>query len=61
VRLSATFFGGPGRSQQLVTDFRFLPPTRANLAALHAASRRAPIPATFRLLPAKYTILAGGV
>jgi len=61
VRLSATLPGGPGREQQVVTDFRFLPPTRGNLAALHAAVRRAPIPATFRLLPAKYVILAGGV
>lgn len=61
VRLSATFFAGPGRGQQVVTDFRFLPPTRANLAALHAAQRRAPIPATFRLLPAKYIVVAGGV
>jgi hypothetical protein len=61
VRLSATLSGRPGPSQQVVTDFRFLPPTRANLAALHAAIRRAPIPITFRLLPARYTVLAGGV
>jgi hypothetical protein len=56
VRLSTT-----GGRQQVVTDFRFLPPTRANLAALRAAVRRAPIPATFRLLPPGYLILAGGV
>jgi len=62
VRLTATLFAGlDQRYQQLVTDFSFLPPTRANLAALHAAIRRAPIPATFRPLPAGYTILAGGV
>jgi hypothetical protein len=62
VRLAATFPAKPGqRYQQLVTDFRFLPPTRATLAALHAAERRASIPASFRLLPAKYTVLAGGV
>jgi len=62
VRLTATLFAGlDQRYQQLVTDFRFLPPTQANLAALHAAIRRAPIPATFRLLPQKYTVLAGGV
>jgi hypothetical protein len=62
VRLSGTIFAGPGqRYQQVVTDFRFLPPTKANLAALHAAIRRAPIPATFRLLPQKYTVLAGGL
>ena len=48
-----TFLSGSSRGQQLVTDFRFLPPTRANLAALHAAVRRAPIPASFRLLPRK--------
>jgi sigma-70-like protein len=59
VRLSATFLTGPNRGHQLVTDFWFLPPTKANLAMLHAAIRRAPIPATFRLLPAKYLILAG--
>lgn len=61
VRLSATIPAGHGRSEQVVTDFRFLPPTKANLAMLHAAIRRAPIPATFRLLPPKYVILAGGV
>lgn len=61
VRLSVRFLSGPDRGQQLVTDFRFLPPTRANLAALHAAVRRAPIPAAFRLLPPKYFVLAGGV
>ena len=62
VRLTATLFAGlDQRYQQLVTDFSFLPPTRANLAALHAAIRRAPIPATVRPLPAGYTILAGGV
>jgi hypothetical protein len=61
VRLSSSLFAGPGRGQQLVTDFQFLPPTKANLAMLHAAIRRAPIPATFRLLPPKYVIVAGGV
>ncbi len=61
VRRSTTFLSGPSRGQQFVTDFRFLPPTPANLAALHAAVRRAPIPPTFRLLPAKYFVLAGGV
>jgi hypothetical protein len=61
VRRHVTFLSGPDRGRQLVTDFRFLPPTRANLAALHAAVRRAPIPATFRLLPPKYFVLAGGV
>jgi hypothetical protein len=61
VRTSATFLSGPDRGQQVVTDYRFLQPTRASLAALHAAIRRAPIPATFRLLPRQYVILAGGV
>lgn len=59
VRLSATSLTGPSRGHQLVTDFWFLPPTKANLAMLHAAIRHAPIPATFRVLPAKYLILAG--
>ncbi len=61
VRLSATLPAGPGRSEQVVSDFQFLPPTKANLARLHAAIRRAPIPAMFRLLPPKYVILAGGL
>lgn len=61
VRLIGTELAGPSRGLQMVTDFRFLPPTKANLAMLHAAVRRAPIPATFRLLPPKYLILAGGV
>jgi hypothetical protein len=61
VRMSAAFLSGSARGQQFVTDYRFLPPTRANLAALHAAERRAPIPATFRLLPQQYTVLSGGV
>jgi hypothetical protein len=61
VQTSVAFLSGHRWVQQLDTDFRFLPPTRANLAALHAAERRAAIPATFRLLPAKYVILAGGV
>ena len=60
VRMSATIFSGLGRGSHLVTDFRFLPPTRANLAALHAAVQRAPIPASFRLLPPKDFVLAGG-
>lgn len=58
VRLTTTLFAGlDQRYQQLVADFHFLPPTRANLAALHAAIRRAPIPATFRPLPAGYLVL----
>jgi hypothetical protein len=61
VRRSSTFLSGPSRGEQLVTDYQFLPPTRADLAMLHAVQRRASIPATFRLLPAKYVILAGGV
>jgi len=60
VRLTSTLFAGLGqRYQQLVADFRFLPPTQANLGALHAAIKRAPIPATFRPLPAGYIVLAG--
>jgi hypothetical protein len=37
----------------------FQTPTRANVAALHAALRRAPIPAAFRLLPPGDLVIAG--
>jgi hypothetical protein len=43
-----------------VYDFRFLPPTPANLAQLRAAIRHGRIPASFRRLPSKYLVLAGG-
>ena len=40
-------------------DYRWLQPTRANLAELRAAIRRARIPAGFRKLPATYLPVAG--
>lgn len=39
------------RAQVVVWDYRWLPPTKANLAALHAAVSRATIPSGFRRLP----------
>jgi hypothetical protein len=60
VRLDATFQAGHGAQSLLRNDYRWLPPTKANLAALHAAIRRATIPASFRKLPANYLPLAGG-
>ena len=59
VRVSVTFLHPHGRSSQLVYDFRWLAPTKANLAALHAAIRQATIPAGYRTLPASYLLLAG--
>src|SRR5580693_4926936 len=60
VRMSVTYQPGSARAQQLVYDFRFLPPTPANLAQLRAAIRHGRIPASFRRLPSKYLVLAGG-
>jgi hypothetical protein len=59
VRLSVTFLHPHGRSSRLVNDFRWLEPTKANLAALYAAIRQATIPAGYRTLPANYVLLAG--
>ncbi len=59
VRASLLTLSGPGRGQDLVVDYHFLPPTKANLASLHAAIRRATIPATFRKLPPTVVLLAG--
>jgi hypothetical protein len=59
LRTSVTVLSGPHRGHQLTDDFRFLPPTGTNLAALHAAIRRATIPATFRKLPPTVVLLAG--
>jgi len=58
VRTSLVTLSGPGRGQHLVNDFRFLPPTEANLAALHAAIGRAAIPAAFRRLHLNVLLLA---
>jgi hypothetical protein len=59
VRLSVTFLHPHGRSSQLVDDFRWLEPTKADLATLHAAIRQATIPAGYRILPANYLLLPG--
>ena len=40
-------------------DYRWLPPTTANLATWHAAVHRATIPPGFRLLPPDYLPLTG--
>jgi len=61
VRLDATFAAGHGARSQLRRDYRWLPPTRANLAALRAAIRRARIPPSFRQLPPSYLPLSGGI
>ena len=57
VRVSVTIGHPHGRSNQLVDDFRWLEPTKANLATLHAAIRQATIPAGYRTLPANYLVL----
>jgi hypothetical protein len=52
LRTSTSFLGGAhGQVSVLVRDYQWLPPTRANLAALHAAIRHATLPAGFRKLP----------
>ena len=59
VRTSFTFLAAHGQGSELVYDYRWLQPSRANLAQLHAAISRATIPAGFRKLPAKYLPVAG--
>ena len=59
LRTSTAFLAAHGQVSLLVQDYRWLPPTTANLAALHAASHRALIPAQFRRLPAADLPLAG--
>jgi hypothetical protein len=51
LRTSTAFLSSRGRVGLLVQDYRWLPPSRANLATLHAAIRRATIPSGFRALP----------
>jgi hypothetical protein len=55
----AAFWSSHGQVSLLVQDYRWLPPTAANLAALHAAIRGATIPARFRMLPPADLPLAG--
>ena len=59
LRTSTAFLAAHGQVSLLVQDYRWLPPTPANLAALHAAIRRATIPAGFRMLPSADLPLAG--
>jgi hypothetical protein len=59
LRASVAFQGSHGRVSLLVQDYRWLPPTAANLAALHAAIRHATIPSRFRMLPPADLPLAG--
>ena len=59
LRTSASFPAGHGQASVLTADYQWLPPTGANLAALHAAIRRAAIPAGFRKLPRVELPLAG--
>ena len=59
VRVSVTWRPDHGPRRVISYDYRWLPPTRANLAAWHAAVRRATIPPGFRLLPPDYVPLTG--
>ena len=59
LRTSAAFRGSHGQVSLLVQDYRWLPPTAANLAALHAAIHHATIPSRFRMLPPADLPLAG--
>jgi hypothetical protein len=47
------------RTATLTHDFRWLSPTKANLASLHAAEQRGVIPASFRSLPSTDLPLPG--
>jgi hypothetical protein len=59
LRASVSFLAPHGQRSVLVQDYQWLPPTAANLAALHAAIGRATIPAAFRQLPSADLPLAG--
>jgi hypothetical protein len=59
VRMSVMFLARHRRGSQLVYDFRWLLPTKANLAMLQATIRGATIPPGFRQLPSNYLPLAG--
>jgi len=60
VRLSATWLPAHGPRSLITYNYRWLPPTQGNLAAWHAAIRRATIPPGFRKLPPNYLPLTGG-
>jgi hypothetical protein len=59
VRVDVAFPATHGSQSLLEYDYRWLQPTKAGLAALHAAVRGATIPPGFKKLPAKYLPLAG--
>ena len=59
VRVNAGWVPSHGPRSVITYDYRWLPPTKANLATWHAAVRRATIPPGFRLLPTDYLPLAG--
>ena len=59
VRVSAAWRPAHGPRSVIIYDYRWLPPTRANLATWHAAVRHATIPPGFRLLPPDYVPLTG--
>ncbi|HEY1671350.1 MAG TPA: hypothetical protein VGG50_01445 [Streptosporangiaceae bacterium] len=56
---TSTTFTEAHRTGTLTHDFRWLSPTTANLARLHAASERGRIPAAFRSLPSTDLPLPG--
>ncbi|HEY2280986.1 MAG TPA: hypothetical protein VGI00_21720 [Streptosporangiaceae bacterium] len=58
LRTSTTFTQGH-RTGTLTHDFRWLSPTKANLARLHEATERGAIPASFRALPSTDLPLPG--
>jgi hypothetical protein len=59
LRTSTAFLGAHGQVSLLVQDYLWLPPTAANLAALHGTFHRATIPSRFRMLPPADLPLAG--
>ena len=59
LRTSVAFLGPHGQVSLLVQDYRWLPPTAPNLAALHAAIHHATIPSRFHKLPPADLPLAG--
>jgi hypothetical protein len=59
LRISTTFTKPHQRTATLTHDFRWLSPTKANLASLHAAEQRGVIPTSFRALPSTDLPLPG--
>lgn len=59
VRVGVAFLAAHGPQRLLVYDYRWLTPTKGNLAALRAAVHGATIPPGFRKLPSNYLPLSG--